>query len=146
VGALALKRRAVFRLLAHTADIGLEAKAPNCTELFVAAARGFKALVYGSTPARPVLRREVRLVAGDRAELLVAWLNEILFLGEIDRLVPAAFEIIELTGQTLVAVVTGEPFDPARHVIERSAKAVTYHRLLVEERRNGWYARVYIDL
>ena len=146
MGALALRRRAGFRLLAHTADIGLEAHAPSCAALFVAAAKGFKALVYGTSPARAALRREVRLEAGDRAELLVAWLNEILFLGEADRLVPAAFEIVELTGQTLVAVIAGEPFDPALHAIERSAKAVTYHRLVVEERAEGWYARVYIDL
>ena len=44
------------------------------------------------------------------------------------------------------AVVTGESFDPARHVVERSAKAVTYHKLVVEERKGAWYARVYIDL
>ena len=146
MGALALKRRAGFRLLAHTADIGLVAYAPSCAELFIAAARGFKALVYGASPVQVVLRRMVRLEAGDQAELLVAWLNEILFLGENNRLVPAAFEICELTGQTLVAVIAGEPFDPALHAIERSAKAVTYHRLVVEERAAGWYARVYIDL
>jgi SHS2 domain-containing protein len=146
VGALELKRSPGFRLLAHTADIGLEACAPSRAELFVAAAEGFRALIYGISPAEPRLRREVRLEAGDCAELLVTWLNEILCLSEMSRLVPAAFEIVELTGQTLVAVISGEPFDPARHAVERTAKAVTYHRLVVEERPGGWYARVYIDL
>jgi SHS2 domain-containing protein len=146
VGTLAVTRRPGFRLLAHTADIGLEATAPSRGGLFVAAAEGFKALVYGDSPATVVSRHPVRLAAGDGAELLVAWLNEILFLCEVERLVPASFEIVEFTAQTLNAVVGGEPFDPARHVVERTAKAVTYHQAVAEERQSGWYARVYIDL
>ncbi|MHB8708019.1 MAG: archease [Desulfuromonadales bacterium] len=135
-----------FRLLAHTADIGLEVTAPSVEELFVAAAKGLRGMLFGISPAEEVLRLEVSLEAGNGAELLVAWLNEILCLSEMTRLVPATFEIIELTDNQLTAVVTGEPFDPARHTVERVAKAVTYHQLVMEERKSGWYARVYIDL
>ena len=146
MGTLALAGRGAFRLLAHTADIGLEATAPDRAELFVTAAQGFKTLLYGESPAVAACRYPVRLQAGDSAELLVAWLNEILFLCEARRLVPAQFEILELTGERLTAVVVGEPFDLARHVVERTAKAVTYHQAVAEERQSGWYARVYIDL
>jgi SHS2 domain-containing protein len=146
VGALALSERARFHLLAHTADIGLEAKAPSREELFVVAARGLRAMLFGISPAAESLRLEVHLEAGNCAELLVAWLNEILCLSEMTRLVPAEFQIIHLDEHCLRATLTGEPFDPARHTVERVAKAVTYHQLVVEERKNGWYARVYIDL
>lgn len=135
-----------FHLLAHTADIGLEASAATREELFAAAAKGLRAMLFGASPAEPVLRLEVHLEAGDCAELLVAWLNEILCLCEMTRLVPAAFEIVEVSDRQLTATISGEPFDAERHVIERSAKAVTYHQLVVEERKDGWYARVYIDL
>ena len=138
--------RAKFRLLAHTADIGLEATAPTSEELFTVAARGLRAMLFGISPAVDSIRLEVRLEAGNRAELLVAWLNEILCISEMSRLVPATFEVINLTEQQLLATITGEPLDPARHTVERVAKAVTYHRLVVEERKTGWYARVYIDL
>lgn len=103
-------------------------------------------MLFGISSAEGALRVEVRLEAGNRPELLVAWLNEILCLCEMTRLVPADFEIAELTDRQLTATITGEPFDPERHAVERTAKAVTYHRLLVEERKGGWYARVYIDL
>jgi len=141
-----LRKGPHFRLLAHTADIGLEATAPSREELFVVAARGLRAMLFGISPAEGALRLEVHLEAGDSAELLVAWLNEILCLCEMTRLVPADFEIIHLDEHCLRANLTGEPFDPARHTIERVAKAVTYHRLVMEERKGGWYARVYIDL
>ncbi len=141
-----MSRAPAFRLLAHTADIGLEATAPSRSELFRAAALGLKVLLFGDSPATAAERHAVRLGAGDRAELLVAWLNEVLFLCESKRLVPAAFDIVELTERSLAAVISGEPFDPGRHAVERTAKAVTYHQLLVEKRKGGWYARVYIDL
>ena len=138
--------RAGFRLLAHTADIGLEASAPTQAELFVAAAKGLTTLLFDGSPVVTAIHKEVCLEAPDDAALLVTWLNEILCFIEIDHLVPATFEIAELGGGKLVAVIGGEPYDTARHLVERTAKAVTYHRLVVEKRQKGWYARVYIDL
>jgi SHS2 domain-containing protein len=92
------------------------------------------------------VRRDVALEAGDIAELLVVWLNEILVFSETAHVVPASFSIHELKNGSLNATIAAEPFDAARHTVERTAKAVTYHQLLVEERACGWYARVYIDL
>lgn len=135
-----------FQLLAHTADIGLEATAASIEALFVVAARGLRALLYGDSPAADARRVTVRLEADNRPELLVAWLNEILCLCEMTRLVPGDFAVTELTDSSLTASISGEPFDPERHRVEHVAKAVTYHQLLVEERQDGWYARVYIDL
>jgi SHS2 domain-containing protein len=146
VGTLALKGAGRFRLLAHTADIGLEATAPTVEELFVVAARGLKNLMFGDSPTIATLHCEVALEAGDTAELLVAWLNEILVFSETTHAVPASFQIHDFKNCSLTATLAGEPFDPSRHAVERIAKAVTYHQLVVEERAGGWYARVYIDL
>ena len=135
-----------FRLIEHTADIGLEVRAANREELFLMAAEGMKALLFGASPAVGGVSSRVVLTAGDSAELLVAWLNEILFFCESQQVVPATFVIEEITLTSLAAVISGETFAPARHSLERAAKAVTYHRVVVEERKSGWYARVYIDL
>lgn len=141
-----MSQRAHSRQLAHTADIGLEVRAASRQLLFTTAARGLTRMLFGVSPANVSLRREVVLAAGDPAELLVAWLNEILVFCETAHAVPAEFLIHQLDGCRLVASIGGEPFDPARHTVERTAKAVTYHQLVVEERSSGWYARVYIDL
>lgn len=146
MGTLALKGAGRFRLLAHTADIGLEATAPSVEELFVAAARGLKSLMFGASPTIATAQFDVALEAGDTAELLVAWLNEILVFSEMAHVVPASFQIHDLKNCSLTATLAGESFDPSRHVVERIAKAVTYHQLVVEKRDKGWYARVYIDL
>jgi len=141
-----LTRPRRYRLLEHTADIGLEASAPTLKELFVAAAEGFKVLLYGDTPVSETIHQTVSLQAEDVAALMVAWLNEILYLCESGNLVPAGFWLETVDEWHLCATVYGEPFDLARHSVERTAKAVTYHQLVVEERNRGWYARVYIEL
>ena len=115
MGTLALSHAAGFRLLAHTADIGLEATAATREELFVSAARGLRTLIYGNSPARPTVGRRVEVVAEDLPALLVVWLNEVLYLCESASLVPAGFQIEHLGEQQLRATVTGEPFDAAGH-------------------------------
>ncbi len=134
------------RLLAHTADIGLAVQAKSADALFREAARGLLLLLGGSPPARPQQEVTVRVAAGDQAELLVNWLNELLFLIETRRFYLADCRIEALSTTALTAVLHGEELDPERHSFARDAKAVTHHRLRLEERDGVWRARVYVDL
>ena len=135
-----------FRLLAHTADMGIEATWNSRAEVFVAAAQGLKEMIFGDAPVTPRQSAPVSLASGDVGELLVAWLGEILYLFEVRGLVPAEFVIYEITENSLRGEVYGEPFDPKRHPVEREVKAITYHQLSVERDGQGWRAKVYVDL
>ena len=79
-------------------------------------------------------------------ELLVAWLNEIVYRIEMDDLVVKDAVINTIDDNELHATLTGERFDADRHCIERQVKSVTYHQACLEERPGGWYARVFVDL
>lgn len=135
-----------FRLLEHTADIGIEAWGVSREQVFIQAAKGLKRLMLGSSPVNHSQRYAVALDAEDSAELLVAWLNEIVYALEIRELAPAAFRINALDRKRLRAEIQGEPLDTTRHEIERQVKAATYHQLLMEEEAAGWHARIYLDL
>jgi len=135
-----------FRLLAHTADMGIEATGDSRAEVFVAAARGLRNMIFGDVPVTPRQSAPVSLAGGNIDELLVTWLGEILYLFEVRGLVPAEFVIGEITETSLHGEVRGEPFDPKRHPVEREVKAITYHQLYVEQKAQGWRARVYVDL
>ncbi len=88
----------------------------------------------------------VEVTGGDSSELLVNWLNEILFLFETRGFFPIDFRVEEAGEDHLRARVLGEPFDPRRHRVEREVKAVTYHQLQVEPVDGAWRARVFVDL
>lgn len=135
-----------YRLLEHTADIGIEAEGESFAQLLEQAALGLRSVITDATDIQPNQEVLVELGGADREELLVAWLGELVYLFEVHHLLPAAFVIEEAGPTRLRARIRGEPLDPRRHPVEREVKAVTYHRIRVEQADGNWRARVYLDL
>ena len=135
-----------YRLLEHTADMGIEARAESCLKVLEEMARGLTVLLFGNSPASANVVTKIHLREEDPVELMVAWLNEILYWCEQNNLVPVETRIDGLEEGELLATLSGEPFDQQRHHVERQVKAVTYHKAALEEASGGWYARVYVDL
>jgi len=135
-----------FRFLAHTADMGIEARAASRAAVVEELTRGLITLMFGDSRAEA--RVKARLIArgNDPVELLVSCLNEVVYWSEKDNLVPSALDVELIDDGDLQATISGEPFDPARHCIERQVKSVTYHQACLDETPEGWYARVYVDL
>ncbi len=136
----------MFRLIEHTADMGIEAYGSSRTEAIEEVANGLTELVFGEVSASPDIRNEIVICAEDPVELLVATLNEIVYQIEMDSLVPAGLLIESINDNELRGCITGETFDAERHNVERQVKSVTYHRACLEETSGGYHARVYVDL
>jgi len=136
----------MYKLIEHTADIGIDARADSPEAVLQDMAQGLKILMFGESPALAKFDAQITVHAEDLTELLVCWLNEVAYWSEKNNLVPAGFRIDLLTETDLRATVSGEPFDPLRHAVERQVKSVTYHQACLEEVPEGWRARVYVDL
>ena len=80
-----------FEEIDHTADVGLRVWAPGLEGLFRQAALGLAALLTDPAElgARDGMRLEVRGI--DLEELLVGWLNELLYRFETERMIAIAF-------------------------------------------------------
>lgn len=145
--------------LDHTADVGIAVDAHSFEGIPHLAALGMMALLRGEDdeakgePVRSGVadtagRGEpeavpIRLHADTTAGLLADWLREILFLHEVSRLdyVGASFDRAEPGG-----VVASIHVAPGGRAV-REIKGVTYHELVVEQRRDGgWRARVIFDV
>jgi len=133
-------------LLDHTADIGIEARAASLEALFVQAARGLRAVLFGDCVIQSRREKTIEVYGVDREELLVSWLNEILYLFEIKHLAPAAFSIDEVTETSVRGTVYGETFDRRCHLLLREVKAVTHHQLAIVAHNGVWQTRIYLDL
>lgn len=141
-----------WRTIEHTADLGIEIEADSPERLFEAAAHGLAGVLVGweagtvAADTRSVdIWRDLTLEAPDREALLVDWLRELLYMQEVDGLVLAAAEVVELGEGKLVARAgfrrPGESGGVAREL-----KGITYHDLEVRRSAAGWYARVIFDL
>lgn len=129
-----------YRWVEHTAEVELVIEAPTEEAVFEDAARAFAELV-AREPGGEAARHEVALEASDRATLLAAWLDELVFLAETEAFVPERFLSHELTETALHAVVAGRRDAPAPLV-----KAVTYHRLELARAGERWRARLVLDV
>jgi SHS2 domain-containing protein len=136
----------IYEPLAHTGDLGMLVYGRDLPELFVHAAWAMFDLMSDATSIRPQQTVTVSIEATDLEDLLVRWLNELLYLYDTQRFLccEACFTALEPTH--LTATVQGEPFDPARHPIDTEIKAVTYHQIAVEQVAGRWQARVIFDL
>ena len=116
-----------YREIDHTADTGIEVFGSSLKELFTNAATGFVDTLTDPENIEPKDSLEISVRAGDIEELLVAWLSELLYFFDIDRVLFAEFHFEELSATRLRARLGGEPFEASSHPIKTDIKAVTYH-------------------
>jgi len=95
----------------------------------------------------PTREETVVLFADAADDLLHDWLAELLYLFEVHGLLSCSFRVDPISATSLTARVRGETFDPDRHPIDSAVKAVTRHRLSVQEGKDGrWKATVIFDV
>lgn len=135
-----------FEILDHTADVGILAYGESREEVFVNTAYGMTSIIADVETVNEVVEREISAEAFDQTELLVTWLNELLYLFDAEFLLFSRFEIHELTDARIRAIVYGEKVDPSRHNLKTHVKAATYHSLKLEEKEDGFQAQVILDV
>lgn len=141
-----------FRWLedAPISDAGFEAWGPTLDECFHAAADALLALMVANPEA--VEPREQRRFEVEHQELdllLVRFLEEILYYKDAEQLllhVVACSVAGETQPLRATAQLAGETIDRERHQLSADVKAVTLHRLSVQQREGQWVATVVVDL
>ena len=125
-----------YRLIEHTADIGLIAYGASLPEAFANAAYGMFSIIANLRPVREVESRAVEVTAGDPESLLFEWLNHLIYIFEVDNLLLKRFDVTRLTDHELRATCYGEKVDTNRHHLKIGIKSATYHKLVVDKARN----------
>ena len=122
-----------FEIVDHTADTGIIAYGKDIRELFINSARGMFSIIISPEQVAEVTRQDINVEAENQDELLVAWLNELLYLFDAENLVFARFEISDIGKTSMTATAFGETIDLNRHEIKSPIKAATYHLLKIEK-------------
>ncbi len=133
-----------FRFLEHTADVQVECRAADFEGLLREAARALYALALQRVRT---ISHETRVLcaAGDsREDVLVRWLQELIYLLETEGFVATTFNFNQTNDLIVEAEVRG--YRCESHERAEEVKSATYHSLEVLRTDDGFRARVIFDL
>jgi len=135
-----------FEVFDHTADVGIIAYGKDLKEAFASAAYGMFSQIADLQGVKKEVKRDIAIQSSDREALLVDWLNELLYIFDIEHIIFSRFDITGLSQTSLKAKIYGEKIDTSRHQLKTSVKAATYHMLKVEKKKNGAKVQFILDI
>jgi SHS2 domain-containing protein len=131
-----------FEEIDHTSDRAFRVRAPTCEALFLRAAEALYQIGGVETDPAQSAERFIDLQAEDTESLLVAWLNEILFLLENERLALRDLRCETFSGRHIRA-----GGNPARvRAAGKYIKAATFSGLRIVQSENGCEATIVVDV
>ena len=135
-----------YKLLDHTADIGIITSGKSLPEAFSNAAYAMFDIITDIEKVQEKRSFHIHVSAANIEDLLVVWLDELLYRYDVERLLFRRFVIEDMNEQSLQATVSGERIDLSRHEIKTEIKSVTYHQLKVEKADDDWKIQVIFDI
>jgi SHS2 domain-containing protein len=134
-----------YETFEHEADIGVRGFGSTKEEAFENAARAMYAVMVTIEAVQPREERKISAAAPDNELLLVEWLNALLALSDIERMVFSKFAV-KIEGTALAGTAWGERLDRARHETRVEVKGATYHMLSVKEQDGRFTAQCVVDV
>jgi SHS2 domain-containing protein len=131
-------------------DVAFTAWGATRDELFCSAAEAtIGVMVENLTSIKAEIHVEIALAHDELDLLLYDFLNELIFLKDSKRLLLLPHEVnISQTGArfSLLAKLSGEHPDQTRHHLAVDVKAVTMHKLSLEQTELRWQTTVVLDV
>ena len=132
-----------YKVLDHEADAGFEVYGHTEEELFQNATRALFSLIADLEAVHPKTERYIQ--APDNNESLIVFLNELLYLWDIERFIPKVIKTVR-NGANIKAILSGEILDEERQAITGAVKAVTYHQFSILKEAEMQRATFIVDV
>ncbi|MFA6320808.1 MAG: archease [Candidatus Omnitrophota bacterium] len=130
----------------HTADIGIRVFGKDLKELFENAALGMFDLIADLDGIKAPIEESVEVDGDTSEELLVAWLDELLYRFYTKEIIFSKFQIDSLSGNSMKAKVFGRPVSVNRNRLKTEIKAVTYSDLRIAKGSSGYQVEIIFDV
>ena len=135
-----------FEVLDHTADIGIIAYGTDIKQVFANAAAGMASLIVDLDEIGDHIHRDIELKSYDDENLLVEWLNELLYIFDVEHILFRRVEVDTLHISKIEARCYGDRIDFQRQRIKREIKAATYHMLTLDKKDTIYSAQIIFDI
>lgn len=138
-----------YAFLEHTADVMIEAYGSSMGEAFSFAAKAMFDVMFDTSRVVPRLSMKIKVSAKDLEGLLYAWLEELLYRFDVERIAFSRFEFTFAEKEGVIRGVgeaRGELYDPGKHSRRTEVKAVTYEEMHITKTSNGFKLRFILDI
>lgn len=116
-----------------TADIGFKAYGKNLNEAFENAGLAMFNIITNTDDVVPQKDASFEITSEDEVSLLYDYLEELLFLHEVEFMLFSEFHVEIDDDLHLKATVKGEGIDWDRHERKSEIKAITFHKMSVSK-------------
>lgn len=138
--------KAAYKLIEHTADIGIRVQSFSLAGLFKNAGLAITDLSFKKQTSQYPGKHNIiiRQKAPNLEELFVNWLNDLLSTSAVESLVFEDIKIIQINENFVDAIAVGS--DIRNYKFSAEIKAATYHQLKVKKAGLFWQAEVIFDV
>ncbi len=130
----------------HTADIGIRVYGKDPEELFANAAFAMFDTIADLEGLKTSVTQTFDLKAENREELLVNWLDELLFNFYTKQIIFSEFKIMELSEKHISAEASGRSIGANRNRLKTEIKAATYSDLKIKKTDKGYEVEIIFDV
>ena len=130
----------------HTADIGVRVYGKTLKELFENAAFSMFDILADLEGLKAPIVRDIELTAPNYEELLITWLDELLYNFYTRSIIFSEFKIEELSEGRLKAKVFGRSIGENRNRLKTEIKAATYSDLKIKDVPDGFSVDIVFDV
>jgi SHS2 domain-containing protein len=130
-----------FEEIEHTADWALRVWAPDLPQLFIQAAQGMYHLMDVVLIAGERQAGAIKLEGFDEESLLVAFLSELLYIGEAQGLGYESFELKFEAGSLYASLEGAQILSQKKEI-----KAVTFHNLEIQQYDGLFWVTIVFDV
>jgi len=132
-----------YEILEHKADLKIKAFGKTKEELFKNMLLGMVKSQKPEIKDKEKTKREIKIKSVDLATLLVDFLNEILYLNQVNKEIYFKVKFEKFTNNEIKAELTGQRVKRFGEDI----KAATYHNLEIKQNKNkNWEGIVLFDI
>jgi SHS2 domain-containing protein len=135
-----------YKTIDHTADVCVRVFGNSLEEIFVGSAKAMMEIITDVEKVNPSKEISIKAQGENYEELLVKWLQEILYLHEVKKMVFKDFEIKIKNGIRAVGKAYGEKIAVDRHEFYSNIKAVTYHNLKIISSKDKYRVDIVFDI
>jgi SHS2 domain-containing protein len=135
-----------YEQFSHTADIGVRVYGRTIKDLFDNAAFAMFDIIADLEGLKGDVEQDIELTAPDHEELLIAWLDELLYNFYTKGVIFYRFDIAELSSDTLKAKAFGRALSDNRNRLKTEIKAATYYNLKIRKLDDYYQVDIVFDV